>query len=69
MKQNMGTLDRIFRLIVAVIIAGLYLTGQLSGIAATILGIVAVVFLVTSILGLCPAYLPLGLSTRKGGGK
>lgn len=64
MKQNMGTIDRIFRLIVAIIIAALFLTGQLSGIAAIILGIVAVIFLVTSVIAWCPAYLPFGLSTR-----
>ncbi len=65
MKSNMGTIDRIFRLSVAVIIAVLYFTGQLSGIAAIILGIVAVAFLLTSLIGWCPLYLPFGLSTRK----
>lgn len=65
MKHNMGTIDRIFRLIVVVIIAGLFVTGQISGIAAIILGIVAVIFLVTSVLGWCPAYLPFGISTSK----
>lgn len=65
MKKNMGTIDRLIRLIVAVIIGALYYTGQLSGLLATILGIVAVAFLATSILGWCPAYLPLGISSRK----
>lgn len=65
MKQNMGTIDRIFRLIVVFIIAILLFTGQVTDIAAIILGIIAAVFLLTSIIGFCPAYLPLGLSTRK----
>lgn len=65
MKMNMGTIDRLIRLIVVVVIGVLYYTGQVSGLLATILGIVAVAFLVTSILGWCPAYLPFGLSTRK----
>lgn len=64
MKQNMGTIDRVIRLIITLIIAALYLTGQITGTAAIILGIIAVVFLLTSIIGLCPAYLPFGLSTR-----
>lgn len=64
MKKNMGTVDRAVRLIVVVIIAALYFTGQISGTAAIILGIIAVAFLVTSIIGWCPAYLPLGLSTK-----
>ncbi|MFO7593832.1 MAG: DUF2892 domain-containing protein [Pseudomonadota bacterium] len=65
MKINMGMTDRIIRLIVVLIIAGLYVTGQISGIAAIILGIIAVVFLLTSIIGFCPAYFPFGISTHK----
>jgi len=34
-------------------------------VAAVILGILAIVFLLTSIVGLCPLYLPFGISTRK----
>ncbi|HEY9148869.1 MAG TPA: DUF2892 domain-containing protein [Gammaproteobacteria bacterium] len=69
MKPNMGTVDRVIRLILVAIIAILFATGQLSGLGATILGIVAVAFLVTSVIGWCPAYLPFGISTRKGGQK
>ena len=65
MKKNMGTIDRVIRLLVVVVIAVLYYTGQLTGLAATILGIVAVAFLITSIVGWCPGYLPFGISTRK----
>ena len=66
MKKNMGTNDRIIRLTIVLIIAGLYLTGNLSGTLGIILGIVAVAFLVTSLLGWCPSYLPFKISTRKG---
>ena len=65
MKKNMGTLDRIVRTTVVVIIAVLYFTGQISGTLAIVLGIVAIAFLLTSIIGWCPAYLPFGISTRK----
>ncbi|MHB1352803.1 MAG: YgaP family membrane protein [Thiobacillus sp.] len=65
MKQNMGTTDRIIRLIVVAIIAILYLTGAISGTAAVILGVIAAAFLVTSLIGWCPSYLPFGISTRK----
>ena len=61
----MGTIDRVIRLLVVVVIGILFYTGQISGLLATILGIVGVAFLVTSILGWCPGYLPFGLSTRK----
>jgi len=65
MKKNMGPIDRVIRLLVVVIIAVLYYMGQLTGLAATILGIIAVAFLITSIVGWCPGYLPFGISTRK----
>ena len=65
MKKNMGTVDRAIRTLVAIVIGVLYFTGRISGTLALILGIVAVIFLVTSLVSRCPAYLPLGLSTRK----
>ncbi|MFZ1908312.1 MAG: DUF2892 domain-containing protein [Burkholderiales bacterium] len=65
MKKNMGTLDRTIRIIVAIVIAALYYTGQISGTLAIVLGIVALVFVLTSLVGTCPAYLPFGLSTCK----
>lgn len=64
-KKNMGALDRIIRLLIAAVIVVLYFTGSISGLAAIILGILAVVFVVTSLVGFCPLYVPLGLSTRK----
>lgn len=65
MKKNMGPADRVIRTGLAIAIAALYVTGRISGTLAVILGIVALVFLATSAVGVCPAYLPLGLSTCK----
>ncbi|MCU0581436.1 MAG: DUF2892 domain-containing protein [Syntrophales bacterium] len=64
-KQNMGTLDRTIRLLLAAVVAVLYLTGNVTGLAAIILGILAVVFVITSVIGFCPLYVPLGLNTGK----
>jgi hypothetical protein len=64
---NMGSVDRVIRLVIAVGIAVLYFTGRISGTLAIVLGLVALIFAVTSTIGWCPAYLPFGLSTRKGG--
>lgn len=64
MNQNMGTVDRSIRIIIAIIIAALYLTGVISGTLAIVLGIIAVVFLLTSVIGFCPAYAPLKISTK-----
>lgn len=66
MTKNMGTLDRFLRVTAALLVGIFYITGQLSGLAALILGVLAVVFLATSAMGSCPLYLPFGLSTRRG---
>lgn len=65
MTQNMGLVDRIVRFTVAAIIAVLYFTGQITGLAAIILGIIAVAFFVTSLIGWCPSYVPFGISTKR----
>lgn len=65
MKHNMGTFDRAIRILIAITIGVLYFTNQISGIAAIILGIIAVAFVLTGFGGLCPGYLPWGLSTKK----
>lgn len=67
MKKNMGTLDRIIRAVIAIAIAVLYFTHQISGTAALILGVIAIAFLLTSLVSWCPLYLPFGISTRKEG--
>ncbi len=65
MKNNMGAADRIIRFVLAVLVLILYLTGTISGTLAIILGILAIVFVITSFIGFCPAYVPLKLSTKK----
>jgi uncharacterized membrane protein YesL len=65
MKKNMGGADRIIRTILAIVVAVLYFTDQISGTAAIILGVFAVIFLLTSFIGFCPLYVPFKLSTRK----
>jgi len=65
MKPNMGTIDRLIRIMVAVSIGMLYLMDMISGTLAIVLGIVAAAFLITSFISWCPAYLPFGINTRK----
>jgi type IV secretory pathway VirB2 component (pilin) len=64
MTKNMGNLDRALRLIAVLAIGAAYLFGALSGTTAIVLGVVAIAFFLTSLVGTCPVYLPLGLSTR-----
>ncbi len=65
MKANMGPADRIIRTVLAIVIAVLLIAGVLRGALAIILGLVAVMFLVTSAVARCPGYVPLKISTRK----
>ena len=65
MKRNMGTVDRVVRILLAIVIAVLYFTGNITGVAAIILGIVALAFIVTSLIGFCPLYVPFHISTMK----
>jgi hypothetical protein len=64
MKKNMGIIDRVIRVALVAVVAVLYFTGQITGIAAIVLGALGVIFLITSVLGFCPLYLPFGISTR-----
>lgn len=61
----MGSADRVIRLILAAVMIYLAYTGVVTGIVATILYILAVVFILTSLVRTCPLYMPFGLSTCK----
>lgn len=65
MKKNMGNGDRIFRLIVAGIVTGLYFGGIVTGTLGIILMVAAGIFLLTSLISFCPIYTLLGVSTCK----
>lgn len=64
MKKNMGSADRTIRLIVAIIVIGLYLTDKITGTTAYILLALSAIFVLTSLISVCPLYLPFGISTR-----
>ncbi len=65
MKKNMGTTDKVIRILVALLIIVLYFTHQISGTLAIIGLILSAVFILTSFISFCPLYLPFGISTRK----
>ena len=60
----MGTIDRIIRVVLALGVLGLYLAHQINGIVAVVLGALAVIFILTSIISFCPLYAPFKLTTR-----
>lgn len=65
MKKNMGQGDRIIRLGLAVVVAVLFFTKQITGMAAIVLGILAVIWILTSFISFCPLYVPFKISTKK----
>jgi hypothetical protein len=65
MKRNMSNLDRIIRVIVAVVFAFLYFGNIVTGTLGIILVILAAVFLLTSLVSFCPLYVPFKISTHK----
>ena len=65
MKKNMGTADKVARIFVALVIAGLYFANIISGTIAIVLLALAAIFILTSFISFCPLYFPFGISTRK----
>lgn len=65
MKKNMGTADKIIRILLAIVISVLYFMGVINGTIAIIGLIFSAVLILTSFMSFCPLYLPFGISTRK----
>ena len=63
MTLNMGSFDRNIRLVLAAFFTYLYFNGQVTGTTGIILLVLAVVFAATSLIGVCPLYLPFGFPT------
>ena len=63
MKKNMGAIDRVIRVFIAVAIGVLVQQGVITGMLGTVLSVVAIVFLLTSVISFCPLYKVLGINT------
>jgi hypothetical protein len=63
MKKNMGTIDKVIRILVAVVFAILFFTNVISGTLGIILLVLAGVFVLTSLISFCPLYWPFGIHT------
>ncbi len=63
MKKNMGTTDKIIRLIVAAIFAALYFTNTVTGTIGIVLLVLAGIFVLTSLISVCPLYSMFGISS------
>jgi Zn-dependent protease len=65
MKKNMGTADRLIRLIVVALVLSLSFTHIITGLLATVLIVVAAIFALTSLISFCPLYTLVGINTCK----
>lgn len=65
MKKNIGSTDKVIRLVVAALIAVLYFTKSIEGTTAIVLGVVAIILTLTSLISFCPLYTLLGTTTCK----
>jgi hypothetical protein len=65
MRPNMGSADKIIRIIIAAIITGLFIGNIISGTVGYLLLALAGIFVLTSFVSFCPLYLPFGITTRK----
>jgi Inner membrane protein YgaP-like, transmembrane domain len=65
MKKNVGSTDKIIRILLAVLFAIFIFTNVVTGWLAIVLGILAVVFLLTALLNFCPIWFGLKINTTK----
>lgn len=65
MKNNMGIIDRAVRIVFAIVVVILFFLNAISGTFAIVLLIIAAIFILTSVVGFCPLYLPFGMNTGK----
>ena len=65
MKKNMGSLDKIIRILIAITVVILFYMNVISGTLAIVLSVFAIILFITSFVNFCPLYLPFGISTRK----
>lgn len=63
MKKNMGTTDRIARLLLATVFVLLFTLQVVTGVLGLVLLLVGIVFALTSVVGFCPLYTLLGINT------
>ncbi len=65
MKANMGSLDKVIRIVLAIVFAMLFITKTVESTVGIVLLVLGGVFLFTSILSFCPLYTILGINTCK----
>lgn len=65
MKKNVGSIDKVIRILIAFVVIVLFFAHVISGTLAVILLIVSAILILTSLISFCPIYWPFGISTDK----
>jgi hypothetical protein len=65
MKKNVGSIDKIVRYLLAVILVVLYFTHVITGLIGIIGLVLAVVFVLTALIGFCPIWWTIKVNTSK----
>lgn len=65
MNKNMGSIDKIIRLVLAAVFIALAKFGVVEGTFAIVLYVAAAIFVVTSVVNFCPLYTLFGINTCK----
>lgn len=65
MKKNMGLIDKVIRILIAITLTILFFTHIISGTLGIILMVLAFIFVITSFISFCPLYYPFGINTNK----
>jgi hypothetical protein len=63
MKKNMGSTDKVIRILLAAIMAGLYFSNTVTGSLGIILLVFSAIFVLTSLVSFCPLYTLFGINT------
>lgn len=62
--KNMGTTDRVLRTLIALLFLSLFFNHSITGVAGISLAVLSIVFLLTSLAGSCPLYMPFNIHTN-----
>jgi hypothetical protein len=65
MVKNIGTADKVIRLLLVAVAVILFATKVISGVLAIIVGVIALMLLLTTFMSYCALYPLLKVSTRK----
>jgi Protein of unknown function (DUF2892) len=63
MSANVGTIDRVLRILIGVVLAVLFFNGTVAGTLGVVLLVVGLVLILTALVKFCPIYRIFGAST------